>query len=208
MMGMRKKGATALTYALVVGLISLLAIGAVTRVGDSTQVLFGRASDSLVGGRGSGAPDQPEVCAAGSQTFSATGSDQPFRVPAGCETVSVVVWAAGGGANGLVADSSSTAYGGGAGGAAEATFPVTPGETLTVVVGRGGGAGPGAGAYGGGGPHNNPSARGSRGGGLSGLFRGAFSASQPDNALVIAGGGGGGPRAEASLGGRAGAGGV
>ncbi len=43
----RTRGATALGYALIIGLLSVAAIGSVSRLGDATDSLFGDVSDSL-----------------------------------------------------------------------------------------------------------------------------------------------------------------
>jgi len=144
------------------------------------------------------------TCVSGSQTFTFSGSVDTFTVPEDCTSISVVMWGAGGGA---AVDTSGT-NSGGAGGAAEATVPVTSLETLNVVVGEGGGPRTGPGAFGGGGRKDGDDrdAQGSRGGGMSGLFRGtAMDTAHPEYALVIAGGGGGNARISGGL--RAGAGG-
>ena len=65
--------------------------------------------------------------------FSVTGADQPFVVPEGVSTVLVKAWGAGGGSW-----NSGQCGAGGAGGFAYAELLVTPGETLTVLVGEGG----------------------------------------------------------------------
>lgn len=73
------------------------------------------------------------------QTFSATGDVQSFVVPEGVCSVSVTADGAQGGAN-----SATNSLGGsipGLGGEAQATVPVTPGETLVVVVGTQGAPG-------------------------------------------------------------------
>lgn len=44
---LRRRGATALTYGLVVGLVGIAALGAVTRVGESQVSLFGEVSSTL-----------------------------------------------------------------------------------------------------------------------------------------------------------------
>jgi hypothetical protein len=126
------------------------------------------------------------------QDFAYTGGEQSFVVPAGVCSVTVDALGAEGGAN-----SGTDSLGGslpGLGGEAQATITVTPGETLTVVVGgRGGdgqnGSGPGAGGFNGGGAGGNSSGAigtnpGSGGGGASDVRRGT-------DPLVVAGGGGG-----------------
>lgn len=112
--------------------------------------------------------------------------DTHWVVPAGCTSVTVLAWGAGGGAG------ETNAMQGGAGGFAQGTIDATPGATLEVVVGHagenailGGAGGAPGGGQGGVGTH-----RGGGGGGLSGVFgpgdvsRGA--------AILVAGGGGGG----------------
>lgn len=61
-----------------------------------------------------------------------------FIVPAGVVQVSAVCVGGGGGGGGNNGVSGPGAGGGGAGGLAYGTFDVTPGENLTVIVGRGG----------------------------------------------------------------------
>lgn len=69
--------------------------------------------------------------------YAAAGT-YPFVVPAGVIKLRTRAW--GGGAGGGAANA-ATRYGGGGGAYAEATLTVTPGETLTVIVGAGGAAG-------------------------------------------------------------------
>ena len=61
-----------------------------------------------------------------------------FAVPTGVTEVSAVCIGGGGGAAFCTGSNASSAGGGGGGGNAWGTFTVTPGETLTVVVGTGG----------------------------------------------------------------------
>lgn len=70
------------------------------------------------------------------QTFSYTGANQTFTVPSGVNIIYVKLWGAGG------ASAYSTGDGpGGAGGFVSGFMSVTPGASLTVIVGRGGIAG-------------------------------------------------------------------
>jgi hypothetical protein len=113
--------------------------------------------------------------------FNNTGSDQNFVVPTGVTSITVKVWGAGGGGG---ANSSP----GGGGGYATATLDVTPGETLTIMVGTGGqyrsgGAGRGPTVYGGGG-NTGVNGYGGQGGGRSAIKRSSTE-------LITAGGGGG-----------------
>ena len=116
-------------------------------------------------------------------TFSYTGSDQTFTVPLGKRSIQVYLWGAGGGSGG--ADSSATG-GGGAGAMVQGLLQVTPGETLTIVVGAGG-LGVGAtNVYGGGGKGTNVGA------GTAGPGGGRSAIRRSTNDIVTAGGGGGG----------------
>ena len=126
------------------------------------------------------------TCTPGSQVFVATGADQVFVVPAGCEHVGVRMWGAGGGGS---TGGNSYAYrsAGGGGGFATGFLAVTPGEALTVVVGEGG-AGSDDTAftpYGGGTPATG--FQGSGGGGGRSAVRRAAGTEE-----ITAGGGGGG----------------
>jgi hypothetical protein len=109
------------------------------------------------------------------QTFNFTGAAQAFTVPAGIGLLQVdVVGASGGGVFPGV---------GGGGGRVQATLPVTPLETLTIVVG---GNGLGGGGFNGGGGGQGPTGD-FRGGGASDIRRG------PTRLIIAGGGGGGGP---------------
>ncbi|MEI6123178.1 MAG: HYR domain-containing protein, partial [Bacteroidota bacterium] len=113
--------------------------------------------------------------AAGTQTFNYTGGLQTWIVPAGVVSIDVDVQGAKGG------DGIST---GGLGGRIQATYPVTPGQTLNIYVG---GAGSGATAgYNGGGAGNASYGKG--GGGASDIRIGGTALA---NRVFVAGGGGG-----------------
>ena len=125
-------------------------------------------------------------------TYSGSaGTDQTFVVPAGVNYIFVKMWGAGGGA-GRAGGWSYGAHGGG-GGHSRGIIPVFPGETLTIVAGRGGLTVNSTPQYGGGGYQPNQAADGDKysgmGGGYAGIFRGAAS---PTTCLMAAGGGGGG----------------
>lgn len=110
-----------------------------------------------------------------------------YVVPAGVTSVTVKVWGAGGG-GGAGVSSSGVGGAGGGGGYAKSVLTVTPGETLTVVVGSGGTKAGG-------------NRRGGDGGGYSAVLRsGTY--------LLQAGGGGGGGGAEGTSSGDGGAGGA
>jgi len=130
-------------------------------------------------------------------TFTYTGANQTFQVPATISpaTITIYMWGAGGGGN--------TNYGG-AGAMLQGVLTATPGETLNILVGQGGtidgtttfggggagggnmtgGSAPGIGYSGNGFPQNAGS-----GGGRSAIQRGGTA---PTNDIVVAGGGGGG----------------
>jgi hypothetical protein len=110
------------------------------------------------------------------QTFAYTGANQTFAVPATTTSITVYMWGAGGagGYSGV----------GGAGAYLQGVLSVTPGSSLTVIVGQGGTVN-GTSAFGGGGVG---SVGGWTGGGGGGGYSGIFNSSTP---LVIVGAGGG-----------------
>jgi hypothetical protein len=153
------------------------------RYRGQVQVCDGSSWTAVGTGGGSG------TCTPSSQRFALTGSNQTFVVPAGCGTLVVEAWGAGGG-------SAYNSHDGGAGGYTKATIDTSAGTTYTVVVGQGGirntqsGSGGSQAAFGfAGAPYgdSSPCAVGG-GGGLSGLFLGP---ANPSNAILVAGGGGG-----------------
>lgn len=119
------------------------------------------------------------VVSAQNATFSHTGADQTYVVPAGITAIHVKLWGAGGGREG------------GSGAFISGNLAVTPGETLTIIVGGGGVVAPNSGlsasAYGGGGRAVGDTFFGppGAGGGRSAIRRGSTE-------LVTAGAGGGG----------------
>ena len=140
-------------------------------------------------------------------TYSGSvGTDQTFVVPAGVNYIFVKMWGAGGGA-GRAGGWSYGSHGAG-GGHSRGIVPVFPGETLTIVAGRGGLTVSNTAQYGSGGYSPNHAADankyGGMGGGYAGIFRGAAS---PTTCLMAAGGGGGGGSSTAWIGNDGGAGG-
>jgi hypothetical protein len=130
------------------------------------------------------------------QAFTYTGADQTYTVPAGVTQLAVKLWGAGGGSG---AHSTSGLNGtGGAGGLTCGILSVTPGETLTVMVGQGGVVGQFgvllSATYGGGGGSGNGSTAYAIGsaGGRSAIRRGV-------QELVTAGGGGSGGASGTSI---------
>ena len=144
----------------------------------------------------------PPVCAGMQTSFAATGAMQQFVVPAGITAVAIDAAGAAGGAGNL-----NRAGGGGA--RLVATFPVTPGETLNVVVG---GMGDSTGLDGGGGGgsfvYRTADAPGlllaSAGGGGAGISSTGF----PGNATSTATSGGGPDGGAGASGGNGGGGGL
>ena len=137
---------------------------------------------------------QTPACLPGVVTLSFTGATQSFTMPAGCGTLTIKAWGAGGGGyfEPMFGESSS----GGGGGFVSGTVAVAQSTQLTVFVGGGGGSSPGAltGAAGGfngggaGGDGRNTTCAHCRGGGGGGGWSGVRSGATD---LIIAAGGGG-----------------
>ena len=153
-------------------------------------------------------------CGAG-QTVYSTATSTTYTVPAGCDTLQVKAWGAGGG--GGTSGQVTAGGAGGGGGYAEGTITVTPSEGLAIVLGGGGpgGTSPAAGDGGGG---NGVTAAGggtggnegdSKGGGAGG--GGGYAAVKRGATFLIqaggGGGGGGGGEQSGAAGGAGGAGG-
>jgi hypothetical protein len=139
-------------------------------------------------------------------TYSYTGANQTFVVPAGVNWIFVKLWGGGGGAG----RAGGWSYGAdaGGGGHTRGLFAVTPGDTIIMVIGRGGTTVNGTTqSYGGGGTNGSGSdnSYAGHGGGYCGMFS-SNSVSQA-TALAIAGGGGGGGSSRAWFGNYGGAGG-
>ena len=143
-------------------------------VGDTMTIALSFSNFTLSSGAVGGSTTNATHTAGGIKvTYSAATSGTSWTVPSGVTGITVKSWGAGGGGGG---GNSSNAGGNGVGaGFAQATFSVTPGETLTLRVGGGGSGGTNDASYAGGGG----------GGGYSGVFRSS-------TALIIAAGGGGG----------------
>lgn len=116
-------------------------------------------------------------------TFNFTGTQQNFVVPMGITHVTIQASGAGGGIGGATHT--------GAGGFAQATIPVTPGESLAVFVG-----GTSTGSYGQYGGFNGGGNGGPGGGGGASDVRQSGTALA--NRVIVAGGGGGGSDREFS----------
>ena len=139
------------------------------------------------------------VAAIADQDFAFTGAAQSYHVPAGICSASVVAIGASGGRAGLPGGSGALTGQAGLGGMVSADISVTPGSSLTVLVGGQGApgsepeAGPNpttAGGFNGGGngggsdAPNTVNGSGGAGGGASSVLAGS-------TPLVVAGGGGG-----------------
>ncbi|HWA09837.1 MAG TPA: putative Ig domain-containing protein [Opitutaceae bacterium] len=125
------------------------------------------------------------------QTFSFAGSVQNYTIPSGVNYIQIKAWGAGGGGDGPEGPS----YGGG-GGFTSASYSVTPGQVVHVVVGGGGYAansysddGGGYGGYGSGAGGDAGDPWGSSGGG------GGGTQVNVSNFLNVFAGGGGGSSA-------------
>ena len=121
---------------------------------------------------------------AATTTFSFTGSNQTFTVPAGVTSITMEGFGAAGGAGENCANS------GGKGGYLKSTITVTANDTLTIVVGEKGGNSAGA-IFGGGGEGGTggtmSNVRGGSGGGATHVKN-----SSGTTLFVIGAGGGGG----------------
>jgi len=116
-------------------------------------------------------------------TYGYTGGSQTYTVPAGVISIRIKAWGAGGGA----AAATNGAYGSGGGaGFVQADVSVTPGETITVLVGQGGASWNSTEGYAGGAYPNGGTATNFGGGG------GGRSEVSGTNFDLVAGGGGGG----------------
>jgi len=207
-----RRGASALTYGLMIGLVAVVALLSVQRTGTRVNSLFGRLADGLAGvpltggdptpiptGTGTPTPTpvptpaEPGVASCAPAAYDAgldacvlgdsgTQTAVDWTVPTGVTGIAVQMWGAGGGGGPTAS--------GGPGGFSSGDVAVTVGETLTFVVGEGGHYNDASGSFGGGGAGGDGGdLDGSSGGGLTGLFRG--SSGSRANALIIAGGGGG-----------------
>lgn len=129
-------------------------------------------------------------------TYSYTGSQESFVVPAGANKITIEAWGAAGGHSGIPGDE-------GLGGEAIGTLAVSPGDTLYINVGGAGINGTSAqncgvaGGYNGGGPTgttccSNAGDGAGSGGGASDVRLNGSGLSE--RVIVAAGGGGGGSR--------------
>jgi hypothetical protein len=132
-------------------------------------------------------------------TFSYTGSEQTFTVPAGVTSFKAYMWGAAGGAGYEYTGGGGGARGyssGGSGGYTSGTISTSPSTVYKIIVGQGGygqdvvNTTTGT-AFGGGGRGNviSHAGAGGTGGGLSGIFLTSFTHA---NSVLIAGGGAGG----------------
>jgi hypothetical protein len=166
---------------------------AITQLLVGNTVTYGTVN---AGGTGNGANGSMTVTwsTATSANYGYSGDVQSFTVPAGVQQITArVIGAAGGGGTNAT---------GGAGANIAANISVTPGQTIYMIVGRGGlnyanqtTAGTLAqGGAGIGGTYSGNTAAGSGGGGFSGIFTQNPSNAEvaASSAILVAGGGGGG----------------
>ncbi len=123
-------------------------------------------------------PPASETFPVGQQAYTTAGSFT-FTVPNGCTSISAVCVGGGGGGGGGESGRDDGVSGGAGGALCYGTIPVTPGESLTIVVGSGGT---------GGGSANNGNA-----GGTTSIARGVT------NLITAVGGGGGQARSTATV---------
>lgn len=131
--------------------------------------------------------------------YGYTGSSQTYTVPSGITSIRIKLWGAGGGAS---ANTSGSYGAGGGGGYVQADVPVTPGDTLTILVGQGGASWNSTEGYAGAAYPNGGQATNFGGGG------GGRTEVSKSGLLLIAGGGGGGGYQFDGNAGRGGAGGA
>jgi hypothetical protein len=127
------------------------------------------------------------------QTFTYTGSEQTFTVPAGVTSLEVVAVGGHGG---------NAARAGGAAAQVTGALSVTPGETLYVEVGGNGGEG---GSYSTGGFNGGGEGAGGGGGASDVRTSSREFGLSPDDRLIVAAGGGGGGTTGSDIGGAGGA---
>lgn len=116
-----------------------------------------------------------------SEIFSYTGATQTLTIPTGVVSIRAKVWGAGGGA-GYEHGSFVPRISGGAGGYSQMDWPVTTGDTITILVGAGGKTRGITTSFGGGGASLFWSGQGG----------GRSEVQGPGGVRIIAGGGGGG----------------
>ena len=166
--------------------VALPGLGAVVRASQIGALASPTTSAVVINGitppASGGAPRTPVAT-----IFTYTGADQVYVVPAGVTSVTLFMWAAGGAGG-------SAGFKGGAGAALTGTLTVSPGETLTVMVGQSGGRNdwpglPSPATYGGGGDALstvNGGPYGGTGGGRSAIRRAGA------DVVTVGGGGAGG----------------
>jgi hypothetical protein len=174
-----------------------------------------KGETGATGATGPSGPQGPQgpAGAHATLTFTFTGDFQSWTVPAGVTQVQIETWGAGGGAGDMEVGTPNTIGGSGGGGAYNVrVVGVTPGESLTIIVGGGGGGGVGSigghGGYGGG-IENGEAGGQSFGFAAAGGGGGGTSAVSRSGSLIAgaAGGGGGGGAGFDVRGGASGAGG-
>ena len=190
--GARRAQRTGWGAAAALGSITVLLLTGCSAGGTRSDAHAAEAPASRAAGTASAGPAsaQPLTLGANSLTFSPTGQATTWTVPAG---VTSVTFEAAGGEGG----EAPVAIGdlGGSGADILGTFPVTPGQVLTIAVGSSGGSGAGGwGALGMSGGPANPAKNKDRSGGSGGgatLIALANADGNDWHEMVVAGGGGG-----------------
>ena len=141
--GKARRGEAGLSYALMVGLVAMVAIAALAFSGTTVRRLFANVSNRMenvtVGGGGassgaSGGSGGSGTCVQAVVPYVYSGAPQPYEVPANCTQFEVRLWGAGGGGA-----SSNGGHAGGGGGYARAIVTgVAAGADYDVLVGQGG----------------------------------------------------------------------
>lgn len=113
---------------------AILAAGLSPTNSDLTQLL--KAIRALATTQGSAMLDNRNITGSNAAVWSLAGT-YTWVVPDGVTRLKTRVWGGGGGGGGANGTSAGGS-GGGGGGYSEGVFPVTPGQTITLVVGAGG----------------------------------------------------------------------
>ena len=166
----------------------------IASIGTGSGVVFGVSAGTVTItyslGAGCSTTKVITVGAAGTMTFSYTGSVQTYTVPAGVTSIDVNVQGAAGGLN---SDEVTWYSRNGYGGKVEGTLAVTPGQVLNIYVGGQGGVGTPSGTTGGfnGGAlaYNGFGVYGGGGGGGASDIR--IGGTALADRVIVAGGGGG-----------------
>lgn len=136
----KRRGAGGMEYAVMIGLVAVVVIVALTRLGGGISSLFAFSANRLdiaanSGGVSSGGTETSTTpnCSLAAQSRTTAGS-YTVTIPNGCTQATVSLWGGGGGASYV---NVCLQKGGGAG-YAKSTLAVSGGQVLTVTIGGGG----------------------------------------------------------------------